>query len=381
MDATLILIFVILSAVTALFIISYFRKSPASPREDAASDYAEGLNLLLEGNSDGALKKLRSAVKKDSTNVNAYLKIGDILRQSGEVTRAINVHKYLTVRTGLTRKQKNDVLYSLASDYKEARQFDKALSVAEQVLQENSEESWARTMKLQCLEQKEEWGQAFQALREFDRKQHKSNFRLALYRVEEGVKLMAERREKEARSRFKEAIKIAPECPPPYIHLADAYLSEERNQEALEVLRQFIERNPDQSYLAFERLKELLYQGGVYSEIENVYLEIIEQQPDNLQAHLALVENYEKKGEIEKAIDVCSEILDRDGTNQVAKKYLVQLYHRTGDDKAAVNMALELINGSIEQKNNFRCRECNYESDEIFWRCPHCLAWETATRN
>jgi lipopolysaccharide biosynthesis regulator YciM len=199
--------------------------------------------------------------------------------------------------------------------------------------------------------------------------------------VEEGVKLMAERREKEARSRFKEAIKIAPECPPPYIHLADAYLSEERNQEALEVLRQFIERNPDQSYLAFERLKELLYQGGVYSEIENVYLEIIEQQPDNLQAHLALVENYEKKGEIEKAIDVCSEILDRDGTNQVAKKYLVQLYHRTGDDKAAVNMALELINGSIEQKNNFRCRECNYESDEIFWRCPHCLAWETATRN
>lgn len=381
MDATLILIFVILSAVTALFIISYFRKSPASPREDAASDYAEGLNLLLEGNSDGALKKLRSAVKKDSTNVNAYLKIGDILRQSGEVTRAINVHKYLTVRTGLTRKQKNDVLYSLASDYKEARQFDKALSVAEQVLQENSEESWARTMKLQCLEQKEEWGQAFQALREFDRKQHKSNFRLALYRVEEGAKLMAERREKEARSRFKEAIKIAPECPPPYIHLADAYLSEERNQEALEVLRQFIERNPDQSYLAFERLKELLYQGGVYSEIENVYLEIIEQQPDNLQAHLALVENYEKKGEIEKAIDVCSEILDRDGTNQVAKKYLVQLYHRTGDDKAAVNMALELINGSIEQKNNFRCRECNYESDEIFWRCPHCLAWETATRN
>jgi lipopolysaccharide biosynthesis regulator YciM len=381
MDATLILIFVILSAVTALFIISYFRKSPASPREDAASDYAEGLNFLLEGNSDGALKKLRSAVKKDSTNVNAYLKIGDILRQSGEVTRAINVHKYLTVRTGLTRKQKNDVLYSLASDYKEARQFDKALSVAEQVLQENSEESWARTMKLQCLEQKEEWGQAFQALREFDRKQHKSNFRLALYRVEEGVKLMAERREKEARSRFKEAIKIAPECPPPYIHLADAYLSEERNQEALEVLRQFIERNPDQSYLAFERLKELLYQGGVYSEIENVYLEIIEQQPDNLQAHLALVENYEKKGEIEKAIDVCSEILDRDGTNQVAKKYLVQLYHRTGDDKAAVNMALELINGSIEQKNNFRCRECNYESDEIFWRCPHCLAWETATRN
>jgi lipopolysaccharide biosynthesis regulator YciM len=381
MDATLILIFIILSAVTALFIISYFRKSPASGAEDAASDYAEGLNLLLEGDNEGALKKLRAAVKKDSTNVNAYLKIGDILRQRGEITRAINVHKYLTVRTGLSRKQRNDILFSLASDYKEAREYDKALSVAEQVLQDSPEEPWARSMKLQCLEHKEEWGQAYQTLREFDRKQHRNNFRLALYRVQEGLKLMEEEKNKEARARFKDAIKIAPECPPAYIHLADSYRSEERNQDALEVLKQFIEKNPKQSYLVFERLKELLYHGGVYSEIENVYLEIIEQQPDNLQAHLALVENYEKKGEVEKAIEVCSEILERDGTNQVARKYLVQLYHRTGDDHAAVNMALELINGSIEQKNNFRCRECNYESDEIFWRCPACLAWETAIRN
>ena len=86
-------------------------------------------------------------------------------------------------------------------------------------------------------------------------------------------------------------------------------------------------------------------------------------------------------GEVEKAIRVCSEILEKDGTNRLARKYLVQLYHKTGDDKAAVNMALELINGSIEQKNKFKCSECDYENDEIFWRCPECLEWETATRN
>ena len=108
MDFTVILIFVVLSAITALMMIFVFRKRSAAGLEDATSDYAEGLNLLLAGDTEKALKKFKEAVTKNSQNIDAYLKIGDILRESGQFDRAVNVHKYLTVRTTLTAKQKSE---------------------------------------------------------------------------------------------------------------------------------------------------------------------------------------------------------------------------------------------------------------------------------
>ena len=54
MDFTVILIFAVLSAITALMMIFVFKKRSAAGLEDASSDYAEGLNLLLEGDREKA---------------------------------------------------------------------------------------------------------------------------------------------------------------------------------------------------------------------------------------------------------------------------------------------------------------------------------------
>ncbi|RMF63454.1 MAG: tetratricopeptide repeat protein, partial [Calditrichaeota bacterium] len=107
----------------------------------------------------------------------------------------------------------------------------------------------------------------------------------------------------------------------------------------------------------------------------------IESQPDNLAARLALAENYEKKGDLQKAIRVCKDVLERDPGNKAAKKYLVRLYHVGGQDAEALDLALALIDESLQQKDNFRCKVCGHESDELFWRCPVCHEWETASKN
>lgn len=351
MEATFILLFVILTVLVALGIMVLFRKKATPVTDQAASDYAEGLNLLLAGKKEDALKKFRETVTKDSRNIDAYLKIGDILRETGQVDRAINVHKYLTVRSGLSTKQQQEILQSLAKDYQAAEEFDKALAVLNRVLEENRNISWAQEMKLSLYEAKEDWRNAFQAYKELKQKNGKlENSRLALYKVREGIKLLESQQEKEAQSRFKDAIKISPESPPGYIYLADTYKKEERKSDALKVLKEFVEKVPSQSFLAFERIKELLYEGGVYGEIENLYLDVIESQPDNLMARLALAENYEKKGEIKKAIATCLEVLEKDSENKSAKKYLVRLYHKSGDNNEALRIALELIDESFKQK-------------------------------
>ncbi|MFQ5602908.1 MAG: tetratricopeptide repeat protein [bacterium] len=382
MDLAVLLLFIIIGAATALLVLFIFKRKPESSIDTAATDYAEGLNLLLAGDREGALLKLKEAVKKNSRNIDAYLKIGDMLRESGQIEKAINVHKYLTVRRGLNSKEIESISCSLAQDYQAAKDYDRALEVLNRTLEGNKNLTWAHEMKLRIFEQKEEWDSAFQVYREFMKnKNHYDPGRLALYKVQKGLQLIDKGKEKEAQNCFKDAIKTAPTSPPAYIYLADLHKKNNQNSEALKILRQFMEKAPEQSYLAFARIKELLYEGGKYGEIQNVYYDIIEKQPENHMARLALAENFEKKGELEKAIEMCLAVLEKDAAHKLAKKYLVRLYHKSGDNDKAVEQALNLIDESLQQKELFQCQLCGFESEEAFWRCPECHEWETFAKN
>lgn len=345
MEMTAILLFVIIGALAALFSLLLFRKKTSPSADQAAAYYAEGLNLLLAGEREQALEKLKKTVSVDSENVDAYVKIGDILRSFGDTKRAINVHKYLTVRKGLTSKQHSTILRSLACDYFEAAMYEQALKVLQKVLDIDRNALWARQMRLKIHEATADWPKAFQAYKALKSQSGGINKRkLALFKVREGLRVSQEGGdEKEAQACFKEAIRIDPEGPAGYIAMADSYVGQERKDDALKVLRKFIERAPADSYLVFGRLKDLLYEGGVYGEIENIYHEIKKSQPDNLTVRMALAENFEKKGELERAVNECLAVLEKDPENKHARTYLVKLYHKFGNNAAALEMALGLI--------------------------------------
>ena len=382
MDSTFILFFVLLIALTSLVAIFFFKRKPSPSAHDAATEYTAGLNFLLAGDKDAALKKFKATVNKDSENIDAYLKIGDILRDSGQIEKAIGVHKYLTIRPGLDKRERNLILESLAKDYQTAKEYSKARELVNEVLQKDRHNSWAQKLKLKLYEEEENWENAFHTYKNLKRTNGAlRNDRLALYRVQAGMQLIEQNRTKDAQSRFKDAIKIAPDSPPAYICLADSYKQENRQKEAIKVLKQFVVKVPAYSYLAFERIKDLLYERGVYGEIENFFLEVIESQPGNLMARLALAENYEKKGDVQKAIDTCLEVLNKEASNSDAKKYLVRLYNKNGDNDSAMEYALDLIDNSLKKKENFKCQHCDHESNDFFWRCQVCNHWESAVKN
>jgi len=349
MDATVVLLFVILSAGFALVAILLFKRKPGRVEESAEIAYAEGLNLLLANDKNEALRKLREAVSKDSQNVDAYLKIGDILREQGRAQRAINVHKYLTVRAGLTAKQRQSVLQSLARDYQVAHEHENALRVLDKVLSLERHASWAQEMKVEIHENQEEWALAFKAYKELPQRNGElKNKKLASYKVQEGKQLLGGGLEKDAQLCFREAMKIDPHGAAAYICLADSYKRENRSSEALKILKDFARRVPSYAFLVFERIEDLMYDSGIYGEIEAFYLDLIKREPNSLRVQLALAETYDKKGEREKAINMCLEILDQKPQHLAARKHLVRLYHLVGKDKEALRIALELIDESAE---------------------------------
>ena len=79
--------------------------------------YDTGLRIRVDGNDESAFTKLRQVVNEDPSNIDAYLRLGEILRKHNKADRALQVHKNLTLRSGLSRQNKLDILFHLSSDY------------------------------------------------------------------------------------------------------------------------------------------------------------------------------------------------------------------------------------------------------------------------
>ncbi len=318
--------------------------------DDAATDYAAGLSYLVSGEKELALEKLRQAVRKDTTNIDAYLKIGDILREMGQVEQAIKVHKSLTARTNLRPSQRLQILRSLVDDYEARKNFKLALETVQQVLQIKKDDLQAREKELEIYEAMGDWGKAASVYKIVARlKGTEDKSRLAQYRVEIGKQHKAEGNEKDARSAFREAIKIYPKCVDAHLELCESYIRNDRQRDALDTIKKFVEAAPDSASRSFNRIKELLFEIGEFGEIENIYNQVISKSPENWQAYLALAELHEKKGEIEQAIDVCQRVLQRNPDYIPAREHLVRYYHRDGQDLLAVEQALAMINSKKAQ--------------------------------
>ena len=116
------------------FVFYYYRPKTQARTE---SIYTHALNAMVRGDRRIALNHLRDVVKQDTNHIDAYLQMGDILREEGNAQAAVKIHQSLTVRPNLSNDINRDIHKSLALDFEQLGQFAKARREAEFVLKQN----------------------------------------------------------------------------------------------------------------------------------------------------------------------------------------------------------------------------------------------------
>ena len=76
----------------------YIKVNPTK-KSDIKELYSEGLDMLVSGKKYSAYNNFKEIISKDSNNVMAYLRLGQILRENGDNLKAIKIHKNLLLRT------------------------------------------------------------------------------------------------------------------------------------------------------------------------------------------------------------------------------------------------------------------------------------------
>ncbi len=364
----------IILAIIILIIIYYLTKTFRKPIT-AKSNYLLALESLADGNTKWALQKFKEAVREDTENIDAYLRLGDLLREKGLATHALKIHKDLTLRSNLSEEINTKIQHSLMLDYEILGNMNAAIEVANSLLEKGKTNIGEIVTKLlKYYEKERRWSDAFEAVKKnFRNPSVQMKRKSALYLVLEGLEIEKKNQARDARIKFREALKIDPNCSAAYYYLGKSYYLEDRVEDAIKEWQNFSEKLPGKAHIVFNILEKAWFDLGKFGEAEKLYKKIVAKDVENIFAIVALAEIYNKKAEFDNALEILDKVAEDKAVHpRIIGTRLLTLSNKN-QYKIACGEAIEYF-----QKNHFLtswyyvCQECQFESNEPLWVCPQC---------
>ncbi|HZI89410.1 MAG TPA: tetratricopeptide repeat protein [Candidatus Polarisedimenticolia bacterium] len=346
------------------------------PREE--TPFRHGLDALLRGDQDAALQLFTETVEMDSDNLDAYLHIGNILRDRGETPRALRIHRELTVRAGLTPVQERTIREALVLDLIAVGRPAEAIEEAQELRETDKKNRRALELLHLAYESAGDWDHAFETRAELMRTNGgRESGALARYRSAAGETFLRAGKAREAERQFQSALRLEKDHPVALLRLGDICYDRDRKDRAVVFWKGLARTHPHLAHWVLERLETAYFERGRMSEMALAYEELLARNPGDAKLHLALARMHVKKGDLEEAARVLAQTLEIDPASLEARLLLVNVHRRQGD----VSRALDQVEGllrDVHETERFTCSSCGASSEEYWTRCPQCLAWSVA---
>jgi lipopolysaccharide assembly protein B len=353
------------------------RKARQSPH------YIQGLNLLVSNQLDHAIEELSAAAQVDREAAEIHMILGNLYREKGQVSRAIQVHQQVLQRPRLSKLEHTYGLLCLGVDFRRAGLVDRAREAFTEVVRLDPQNEHALLNLQRLHEDQHQWDEAYrirQQLVHDDVRGPETRHEeiLAFLENELGLQALARMDYKEAARWFGSAIDRAPrDVLPAYLNLGDVLFLEGRTSSAVATWERLIEAAPERAYLAFERLSNAYGALAQLERFEALCRQLVVERPQDWRAGVALGRHLATLGSPESAFDVLLAALRNNphalSIHQVIWETLVLL----DLDPERVRCYIEESRNAVFYQDPHVCVRCRYRGDELLWRCPHCHEWNS----
>ncbi|MFQ5608230.1 MAG: tetratricopeptide repeat protein [Candidatus Zixiibacteriota bacterium] len=324
-DNLLFIMFVAIAVILAAYYVVTLIRSDKSGVDQRA--FVEGLSALLDGDDRRAFHKFREVVSGDSSNIEAYLRLGEIFCRKGKPERALQIHQDLSVRHDLTSQQKLSVFRAITNDYLSLEDFSAAERSLEKYISVAGGDAWGLGALLSLQERSGSWREAADTQEKLLKiKGELSRRPLARFKVKSGESLARDKQYHQARLLFKEAIALDDRSPEAYLAIGDTYLAESRLDDAIGIWKRLVTVAPGAAGPALDRLEKALFEVGRFGEIEDICRSMIRQDPDSLEARLKLAEYFTKKSDFQAAEEQLKLALESNPQSYLPALELARLY-------------------------------------------------------
>jgi lipopolysaccharide assembly protein B len=344
--------------------------------------YILGLNFLVANQIDLAIEELSRAASLDADALEVHMILGNLYREKGQVGKAITVHQRLLQRPKLNRLEHAYVLLCLGLDYKRGGFVDRALEAFNEVLRLDPKNEYALINLQKLHEEQHQWSEAYDTRQRLSvladvGARPQSQAILAFLENEIGLEAKRRKDHAEAIRRFDAAIDLDARAVPAYLNLGDVRVAQGREHEAAAIWEKLVEVDPDRAYLAFDRLEALAIRTGAPERFTRLCRRLIDDNPQDWRARLALSRNLAASGQPREAIDLLFAALVQNphalSIHQAIWRALAQLHH----PESLVDRYSELTRHAVFYLDPHICLRCRYRSTELLWQCPHCHDWNT----
>ena len=344
--------------------------------------YLQALNFLVAGQLDLAIEGLQQAMSLQPDSLEMRMMVGNLLREKGQVGRAIQEHQALLQRPKLRRLEHANVLLCLGLDYRRGGFVDRALDAFNEVLRLDPDNQYALLNLEKLYAEQHQWERAYETRQHLttlapEETQRRSRAILAFLENERGLEEMRAGRAADAANRFGAAMHLDPTALPSYLNLGDIRRDHEQLREAVEAWERLVHVSPDRAYLAFDRLEHGYAALGTPDRFPELCRRLIEGNPQDWRARLALAQHWSAAGRHADAIELLFDALVNNPHSLAIHVAIWRTLSALDLPRPLANRYMELTRDSVFYLDPHMCIRCRYRSTEHLWQCPHCHEWNT----
>lgn len=342
--------------------------------------YLQALNFLVAGQLDLAIEELQQAMRLQPDSIDMRMMLGNLLREKGQVGRAIQEHQALLQRPKLRRLEHANVLLCLGLDYRRGGFVDRALDAFQEVLRLDPDNQYALLNLEKLHAEQHQWEQAYEMRQRLtslapEESQRRSRAILAFLENERGLEALRRADSADAAGRFAAAIELDPTALPAYLNLGDIRHDQGQTAGAIEAWERLVQVTPDRAYLAFDRLERAYANLGRPDRFVDLCRRLIAANPQDWRARLAMGRHHAAGGRHEEAIEPLFEALINNPHSLAIHEALWQTFSTLDLPRGLVSRYIGVTRDAVFYLDPHVCIRCRYRSTELLWQCPHCHEW------
>lgn len=344
--------------------------------------YILGLNFLVSNQIDLAIEELTKAAGLDAPALEIHLILGNLYRERGQVSKAIQLHQSLLQRPNLTPMEQAYVLLCLGLDFKRGGFVDRSFQAFSEVTRLDPGNQYALLNLEKLHEEQQQWHEA-RAIRQRladsapDGKKPRDQSILAFLENELGLQAVREQLSDQAIHHFKTALDLDNQTIPASLNLGDVYMSQKDTRKAISIWEQIIRTAPERSYLAFNRLERAYDTLEQPTRFAKLCRQLIETNPQDWRARLSLGQHFAVHGRSSQALDLFFESLVHNPHAFAVHQAIWRSLTTLDFNPSLVRQYIELTHDAVFYLDPHVCIRCRYRSTELLWQCPQCHEWNT----
>lgn len=342
---------------------------------DMGDVYHLGLNAMIAGDADAAVRHLKAAVKDDPRNIDAYIKLGNLLRGRGQTKQAIQVHRELLVKRRLPKVKKREILMSLALDLAQAKKWSELRETLRLLSRADRAELPMLALARDASEGTGEFDKAVQIHKDILKANAAGEPSLGVYRAHVALLALKSGDTARAKSGFQAAARDSEDAALANVYLGDMALQDDDLERAVVYWMKVVNDGAECAHLVFDRLEKAYFDLGDFGRMLRVYEDVVSRAPGNVAALIGLSKMLERKGSIDEAIRTANEAIKHEGDGVAGHRRLIELLMATERYQEAAEAAQALLERLADGADAPTCDVCGQRLSEPCWRCPECRAW------